>query len=200
MPADPPPPPPATAPATVTRLLQEASAGDPRALDQLLPLVYAELHAIAERHMGRERPDHTLQPTALVHEAFLRLLGGGSPTFNDRTHFLNAASRAMRRVLVDHGRMRKAAKRDGINVTLDEAVVGAPGEALDILALDDALTRLAQADPRCAQVVELRFFGGLSIPEVAATLGTSPATVQRDWQFARGWLARELRPDHTTPP
>ena len=196
MPADP------TAPQTITRLLGEVRQGDAGALGQLLPLVYAELHYIAERHMARERPDHTLQPTALVNEAFLKLVGGTPAAFNDRTHFLRAASTAMRHVLVDYGRKRQAAKRGdgGINVTLDDALVGSPGKALDILALDDALTGLADADPRCAEVVELRFFGGLSIPEVAEALGTSMATVKRDWQFARGWLANEIDADLRSAP
>jgi RNA polymerase sigma factor (TIGR02999 family) len=194
MPAEPP------APETVTQLLEDARHGDPQALDRLLPLVYAELHRIAESHMRSERPDHTLQPTALVNEAFLRLVGGTPAAYNDRTHFLSAASRAMRRVLVDHGRMRQAAKRGGLNVTLDEALVGAQPKSLDMLALDDALTRLAAADPRSAQVVEMRFFGGLGIPEIADALGTSPATVKRDWQFAKGWLARELRADFRSAP
>jgi RNA polymerase sigma-70 factor (ECF subfamily) len=186
MPADSP------APSTVTHLLDQIGRGDAAALDQLVPLVYAELHYIAERHMAGERPDHTLQPTALVNEAFLRLVGGAPIAFADRNHFLRAASGVMRRVLVDHGRKRRAGKRAGVQVTLDDALVGAGPAGLDIEALDEALTRLGQADARCAQVVELRFFGGLSIPEVAEALGTSVATVKRDWQFARGWLAHEL--------
>jgi RNA polymerase sigma-70 factor, ECF subfamily len=196
MPAEP------SVPQTITRLLGEVRQGDSRAMEQLLPLVYAELHYIAERHMSGERTGHTLQPTALVNEAFLRLVGGTPAEFNDRTHFLRMASGAMRRVLVDYGRKRHAAKRGdgGLHVTLDDALVGAPGKALDILALDDALTRLAEADPRCAQVVELRFFGGLSIPEVADALGTSIATVKRDWQFARGWLANEIDADLSSAP
>ena len=187
MPAEP------TAPHTVTQLLEHARAGDSAALNQLLPLIYAELHLIAERQMRSERPDHTLQPTALVHEAFLKLVGGGPIAFENRTHFLRAASQAMRRVLVDHARARNAAKRGAaLNVTLDEQVVGKPEAVIDMLVLDDALTRLAAAEPRWAQVVELRFFGGLEVLEVAAALNTSPATVKRDWQFAKAWLAREL--------
>jgi RNA polymerase sigma-70 factor (ECF subfamily) len=186
---------------SVTQLLQRARHGDAGALDQLLPVVYAELHRIAERQMSGERPDHTLQPTALVHEAFLRLVGATPAAYNDRGHFLNAASRAMRHVLVDHARARDAAKRGAaLNITLDDALVGAPAGGLDMLVLDDALTRLAAADPRAAQVVEMRFFGGLGIPEIAATLGTSPATVKRDWQFAKGWLGRELRADFDSRP
>ncbi len=194
-PADPPPD------ATIARLLDEVRHGAPDAMERLLPLVYAELHYIAERHMSGERPDHTLQPTALVNEAFLRLVGGTPADFNDRTHFLRAASTAMRRVLVDYGRKRHAAKRgSNLQVTLDEAIAGGTGKALDVLALDEALSRLAEADARCAQVVELRFFGGLSIAEVAATLGTSVATVNRDWLFARGWLAKEIDADLGSAP
>jgi RNA polymerase sigma factor (TIGR02999 family) len=195
MPADP------SDPRTITELLGAARLGNAAALDRLLPIVYAELHRIAERQMAGERADHTLQPTALVHEAFLRLIGGAPIAFNDRTHFLRTAAGAMRRVLVDHGRKRQAAKRQGmLNVTLDEGLVAAPAAALDVLALDDALTRLATADPRCAQVVELRFFGGLSNEEVAEALGTSLATVKRDWRFARGWLANEIDADLRSAP
>ncbi len=181
---------------TVTRLLDATRRGDATAFDRLLPLLYAELHDIAARHMRGERPDHTLQPTALVHEAFLRLTGGAPIRYDDRTHFLRAASQAMRRVLVDHARARNAAKRAGaLRVTLDEAIVGRDDRIIDLLVLDDALTRLAAAEPRWAQVVELRFFGGLEIPEVAEALGVSPATTKRDWQFAKAWLARALRTD-----
>ncbi len=178
---------------TVTRILESRRHGDPAAYDQLLPLLYAELRAIAERHMQRERAEHTLQPTALVHEAFLRLTAGFTIGFADRAHFLRAASVAMRRVLVDHARARNAAKRgDALCVTLDEALVAAPDRSVDMLVLDDALTRLAAAEPRWAEVVELRFFAGLEVPEVAEALGTSTATVKRDWRFARAWLGREL--------
>ena len=182
-------------PSTITRILEARRHGDPAADDQLLPLLYAELRAIAERHMQRERAEHTLQPTALVHEAFLRLTAGIAIEFADRAHFLRAASTAMRRVLVDHARARNAAKRgDAFCVTLDESLVAAPDRSVDMLVLDDALTRLAAAEPRWAQVVELRFFAGLEVPEVAEMLGTSTATVKRDWRFARAWLARELSP------
>lgn len=189
-----------SSPESVTALLRDVQAGRPDALDRLLPLVYAELRQIADRHMAAERAEHTLQPTALVHEAFLRLVGGSSPvSFNDRNHFLSAASRAMRHVLVDHARMRAAAKRGThLLVTLDEPAIGIRAEALDMLVLDDALRRLADADVRCGQVVELRFFGGLDVSEIAAVLGVSSATVKRDWQFARAWLATELQDHHPT--
>ena len=178
---------------TVTRLLADAQRGESAAVERLLPIVYAELHRIAEQQMAGERPDHTLQPTALVHEAFLRLVGT-SGSFTDRSHFIRTAARAMRRVLVDHARARKAAKRPGdLRVTLDESLVSEPDRVIDMLVLDEALERLAAAEPRWAQVVELRFFGGLEVDETARALGISAATVKRDWQFARAWLARELR-------
>lgn len=180
-------------PHTVTALLAAARQGDQLALERLARLVHAELHRIAERHMRQEREEHTLQPTVLVHEAFLRLTGKSAADFDDRIHFFRAASQVMRRVLVDHARARQAAKRGrGLRVTLDEQAIERPGPDIDLLVLDEALTRLAEAEPRWAQVVELRFFTGLDIPETAATLGISPATVKRDWQFARAWLAREL--------
>ena len=179
--------------ATVAHLLDQAGKGDSAALSRLLDVVYAELRSIASAQMRGERPDHTLQPTALVHEAYVRLLGSGSRSFEDRAHFVNAASRVMRRVLIDHARARSAAKRgNNLRVTLDEGIAGGPEPAIDVLSLDDALNRLAAAEPRWAQVVELRFFGGLEVTEVAALLGISAATVKRDWQFARAWLAREL--------
>lgn len=181
-------------PHTVTRLLDEVGRGDPLAAEQLLPLVYAELRSIAEKHMRGERPDHTLQPTALVHEAYLRLLGSAPIAFESRLHFLRTASQVMRRVLVDHARARNTAKRGGaIHLPLNEAIAGADDELIELLVLDDALTQLAAAEPRWAQVAELRFFGGLEVPEVAAALGISEATVKRDWQFARAWLAQVLR-------
>lgn len=182
--------------AMVAELLNATRRGDVAAYDRLLPLLYNELRAIAGRHMRGERPDHTLQPTALVHEAFLRLVGGSPVHFEDRTHFLRAASQAMRRVLVDHARARTAAKRSGdLRVTLDEALAGHDDRIVDLLVLDDAMTRLAAAEPRWARVVELRIFGGLEVAEVAEALGISPATAKRDWQFAKGWLARELGAD-----
>ncbi len=181
---------------TVTRLLGEARRGDPAALERVLPLLYTELHGIAAKHMRGERPDPTLQPTALVHEAFLRLADGAPASFEDRGHFLRTASQVMRRVLVDHARARNAAKRSSaLRVTLDEAIAGRDDKIVDMLVLDDALTRLAAAEPRWAQVVELRVFGGLEVPEVAEALGVSAPTVKRDWRFAKAWLARELGVD-----
>ena len=182
-----------TEPESVSDLLRAWGDGDAEAGNRLMPLVYRDLKRRAGAYMGQERPDHTLQPTALVHEAFLRLLGGTPPNFESRTHFLRAASQTMRRVLVDHARARSAAKRGGgLSITLDDAVATDGEATVDMLVLDDALTRLADAEPRWAQVVELRFFAGLEVPEVADTLGISTATVKRDWRFARAWLAREL--------
>ncbi len=178
---------------TVANLLTQAGRGDSEALSRLLDVVYAELRSIAAAQMRGERPDHTLQPTALVHEAYVRLVGSGSRSLGDRSHFVNAASRVMRRVLIDHARARNAAKRSGnLRVTLDEGIAGGVEPVVDVLSLDNALNRLAAVEPRWAQVVELRFFGGLEITEVAALLEISTATVKRDWQFARAWLAREL--------
>ncbi|MEQ1690078.1 MAG: ECF-type sigma factor [Gemmatimonas sp.] len=177
----------------VSRLLRDANRGDRVAIDRLLPMVYAELHQIAERHMARERDDHTLQPTALVHEAYVRLAHGAAFDADSRMHFLRLASQVMRRVLVDHARSRQAAKRGGaLLVTLDESAAGHEAPLLDMLALDDALTRLAAAEPRCAEVVTLRFFAGLEVAEIADALGVSTATVKRDWRFARAWLANAL--------
>jgi RNA polymerase sigma factor (TIGR02999 family) len=182
----------------ISQLLERVRTGDRAALDQLFPLLYSELHAIASREMRGERENHTLQPTALVNEAYLKLVGGnGTPAWRDRAHFLSAAARAMKNVLVDHARAYKAQKRDGgLRVTLTDSNAKSddPGVTLDLLALDDALTRLGEAEPRWAQVVELRFFGGLEIEEAAEALQVSPITVSRDWRFAKAWLADKLVP------
>jgi len=178
---------------TVTDLLAASRRGERGAYDQLLPLVYAELRRIAVRHMRGERSHHTLQPTALVNEAYLRMAGADAE-YENRAHFVRAASQAMRRVLVDYARARNAAKRGGgLRVTLDDAIASDEDNVVDFLVLDDALTRLAEAEPRWARVVELRFFGGLEVTEVAAALDISLATAKRDWQFARAWLAKALR-------
>ena len=187
---------PTTAPPTtheVTRLLHELQEGTPEAGDLLIRLVYQELHGIAERYMRRERGDHTLQPTLLVDEAYLRLVGQQRVSWQNRAHFFAIAAQAMRRILVDHARRRSAARRQGgQRVTLRAEVAAPAAPALDLIALDDALSRLALLDPRQARVVELRFFGGLDVPQTAEALGVAPATVKRDWAFARAWLAREL--------
>lgn len=177
----------------VTRLLLEAREGNVRARDQLLEVLYAELRVIARRHMRHERAGHTLEPTGLVNEVALRLLGQEARHYEDRQHFLRAASLAMRRVLVDHARARHAAKRDGgVRVTLVDVAEEASLGVVDMLALDMALTRLGEAEPRWAQVVEMRFLLGLEVSEVALALGVSEPTIKRDWRFARAWLAREL--------
>ncbi|MFN8575080.1 MAG: ECF-type sigma factor [Gemmatimonadaceae bacterium] len=177
----------------VTRLLHEVSSGADGAAERLIRLVYAELHDLAVAYMRREKGDHTLQPTALVNEAYLRLVGPSQPEWKDRAHFFGIAARAMRRVLVDHARRRSAVKREGgERITLDEAVASADERSIDLLALDDALAKLAALEERQAQIVELRFFGGLDVDQVAQVLGISPATVKRDWAFARAFLQREL--------
>jgi RNA polymerase sigma factor (TIGR02999 family) len=179
----------------VTELLHAWGAGDAGASEVLIPLVYAELRRQARRALRRESEGHTLQATALVHEAWLRLDGQHDARWESRTQFLAVAAQMMRRVLVDHARTRRALKRGGGGtlVTLGDAdqAIAAPDE-VDVLALDDALARLASLDPRKARLVELRYFAGLSIPEAAAALGISPATVGREWAVARMWLRREL--------
>lgn len=178
----------------VTQLLQAWGEGDQAALDRLMPLVYQELRRIAKHHMARERPGHTLQTTALVNEVYLRLVDERKVSWQDRAHFFAICARTMRRILVDFARSRLYQKRGGgeERVSLDESliVVGGPGHHL--LALDDALTHLAAHDPRKSQVVELRFFGGLSVEETAGALKISPETVMRDWKMAKAWLYREL--------
>jgi RNA polymerase sigma factor (TIGR02999 family) len=202
-PANPSPPPPATGAGAhvITDLLLAWGTGDRTALDALLPLVYVELRRQARRAMRREGGGHTLQPTALVHEAFLRLVEQRTARWESRTQFFAVAAQAMRRVLVDHARTRRAAKRGGgvRHLTLADAdvagarVAGAGASSdIDVLALDEALTRFAAFDPDKARLVELRYFAGLSMAEAAATLGVSPATVGREWAMARVWLRREL--------
>jgi RNA polymerase sigma factor (TIGR02999 family) len=178
----------------ISHLLKEWSDGDRRALDKLIPLVYEELRRQAARYLRRERPGHTLQTTALIHEAYLRLVDAGDVHWQGRAHFFAIAANLMRRILVEHARRRDADKRGGshIRVPLDEAVAVAGGTDVDLLAIDEALDRLAAIDPQQARVVELRFFSGLSVEETAAALGVSPKTVKRDWSVARAWLRREI--------
>ena len=179
----------------VTLLLEQWNRGDARAHEALLALLYDELRALAGRLLRGERDNHTLQPTALVHEAYMRLVGLRSLTLESRRHFYGAAAGTMRRVLVDHARQRKAHKRggpDAVRVEVDDLDTFAGPEALDFEALDSALTALALAAPGQARVVELRYFAGLSIEETAEMLGVSPATVKRHWAFARAWLYRAL--------
>jgi RNA polymerase sigma factor (TIGR02999 family) len=178
----------------VTQLLHQISGGDASAVERLVPLIYAELRQIAERAMRHERSDHTLQPTALVHEAFLRLVGKPDLSWESRAHFLNIAALAMRRVLLMHARERRAGKRGGglERVTLDEQLVGATDRGIDLIGLDESLERLAAIFPRKARVVELRFFAGLSLEETGKVLDISLATVKREWDFARAWIRRDL--------
>lgn len=192
------PPPADDQPADVTQLLLAWGEGDRAAEDDLLPAVYAELHRQAARAMRREHAGHTLQATALVHEAYLRLIDQRRVQWRNRAQFFGIAAQLMRRILVDHARQRLAAKRGGgaAQVTLGSADgdAGAPAgaDALDVLALHDALERLAALDHDQARLVELRYFGGMSIDETAEALGVSPATVKREWATARAWLRREL--------
>jgi RNA polymerase sigma factor (TIGR02999 family) len=181
-------------PRDVTALLRAWSDGDLRARDQLMPVVYAELHHRAAAHLRRERRDHTLQPTALVHEAYLRLVDQ-RVAWKNRAQFLGVAAQMMRRVLVDHARRGKMAKRSGrwVRVTLDERVAQMPAPDVEFLDLDAALTRLTTFDPRKSQIAELRFFGGLSLEETGHLLGLSIATVERDWQAARAWLFAAMK-------
>jgi RNA polymerase sigma factor (TIGR02999 family) len=186
-------------PLAVTTLLQAWSDGDETALQQLVPLVEADLRQIARGYMRRERAGHTLQATALVNEAFLRLTDARSVRWQDRAHFLGIAARLMRQVLVDHARSRGYRKRGGgvQRVTLDETPVGTSGPAVDVIALDRALDLFARTDARKSRVVELRFFGGLSTQETAEVLHVSVDTVKRDWRVAKLWLLRELKGEHS---
>jgi RNA polymerase sigma factor (TIGR02999 family) len=178
----------------VTGLLLAWREGDPTALDQLMPLVYAELHRLAHRHMRNQTPGHPLQTTALVHEAYLRLIGSSQVGWQNRAHFFAVSAQLMRRVLVDAVRARQAQKRGGhvLLVSLGDAEPPEPAHP-DLLALDEALDALAQFDPRKARVVELRYFGGLTVDETAEVLGVSVSTVERDWQMAKLWLSKTLR-------
>lgn len=183
-------------PHDVTDLLELVGAGDHSAADRLLSVVYAELRSLAASHMRRERPDHTLQATALVHEAWMRLVHERGVTWKNRSHFFGIATQAMRRVLLDHARGRGRRKRlAGERVLLGEVADPIDHDALDVLAVDEALQRLDVLDPRAAKVVELRFFGGLSVEETAEVLDIGTATVKRDWSFARAFLQRALDGD-----
>jgi len=177
----------------VTQLLVRWKKGDSSALEALLPLVYDELRKLARHYLAAERPGHTLQSTALVHEAYLRLVGQSPGGIENRAHFFGIAARLMRQILVDHARARLASKRGaGCIVTLDESANILKNQPLDMVALDDALTELARLDERQAGIVELRFFAGLSVDDTARALDISPATVKRSWTAARLWLYREL--------
>jgi len=178
----------------LTRLLRDWSKGDRAALDQLMPVVYDELRKIARSYLRGERPTHTLQPTALIHEAYVRLIAQNFPAWQSRAHFYGVAAELMRQILVDHARSHRAAKRGGGDqqLALDDATIFSKERAGDLVALDDALTALAALDQRKCRVVELRFFGGLSVEETAEVLGISVATVGREMRLAQAWLHREM--------
>lgn len=184
------------APNEITQLLQDWSGGDQTALDKLMPLVYDELHRLAHQHMRREQAGHLLQTSALINEAYLRLVDQRELAIRDRAHFFGIAARLMRQILVDEARRRNSAKRGGgtIQVSLTEATSVSQEQAANVVALDDALKRLEAIDARQGEIVELRFFGGLSIEETAEVLKVSPGTVMRDWTFARAWLRSEMKP------
>lgn len=178
----------------VTQLLVRWRGGDPEALDALMPIVYADLRRMARQYLQRERADHTLQSTALVHEAYVRLIGQKLPEWQNRAHFFGVAARLMRQILVEYARSHRAAKRGGsaCRVTLDEGLMMPQKSDVDVVLLDDALQDLARLDPQQSRIVELRFFAGLSIDDTSEVLGVSPATVTRDWTTARVWLYREI--------
>lgn len=182
-------------PEGITQLLIDWGKGDQAALERLMPLVYSELRRLAGNYLRRERAEHTLQPTALVNEAYLKLVDQRNARWQNRAHFFGIAAQLMRRILVDHARQRQAEKRGGVDqqrlsITSAEALVKQP--EIDLLALNEALDELAQMDPQQSRIVELKFFGGLSIEETAEVLGISHATVERDWKLARAWLRRQL--------
>lgn len=179
----------------VTQLLLDWSHGDRAALDELMPLVYQELRKLAGSYLRSERPDHTLQPTALIHEAYLRMIGKNMPEWQSRAHFFGVAARLMRQILVEHARTRHAVKRGGDQqkISLDDAPqVFAQADAAELLALDDALTKLAAFDERRSRILEMRSFGGMSVEETALALGVSDTTVKREMRLAQAWIRREL--------
>jgi RNA polymerase sigma factor (TIGR02999 family) len=177
----------------VTLLLAEWAKGNQKALDALTPLVYRELRQIAASYLRKERPGHTLQPTALVHEAYLRLVDHSSPNWQNRSHFYGVAARLMRQILVDHARRKGAAKRAGVQVPLDQAVSFEPNRSRELIALDAGLTALEKIDPRKCKAVELYYFGGLSTEEIPQTLDVSAMTVRRDLRVAKAWLQHEMQ-------
>ena len=183
-----------TSPKDMTTLLGELSGGKPEALANLVPVLYSELRRLASHYLKQERVDHTLQATALVHEAYLRLLNQREVRWENRNQFFGIAAQLMRRILVDYGRSRRAAKRGGSagKVFLEESLVVCKQSAPDVVALDEALSKLAEVDSQQARIVELRFFGGLSVEQAADVLHISPATLKRNWNVAKAWLAREL--------
>jgi RNA polymerase sigma-70 factor, ECF subfamily len=182
----------------VTVLLAELANGNDAAASKLMPLVYNELRQLASRYMRRERTDHTLQATALVHEAYLKLVEQRLVDWQGRAHFLGVAAQMMRRILIDHARSHLRDKRGGgaVVVPLDEAIVFAPEQASELIRLDQSLERLAKLDPRQSRIVELRFFGGLTVEETAQVVGISPKTVKREWAMAKAWLHGDLKASH----
>jgi RNA polymerase sigma-70 factor, ECF subfamily len=182
------------APGEVTQILHELQNGDPTAEERLIPHVYGELRRLASHYMRRERSDHTLQATALVHEAYLKLIDQHEVNWQGRAHFLGIAAQLMRRILVDHARSHHAVKRGGEQqrIPLDDVIIFSESKSSELIALDEALSRLAQIDARQSRIVELRFFAGLSVEETAEVLSISPKTVKRDWSVARAWLHREI--------
>jgi RNA polymerase sigma-70 factor, ECF subfamily len=183
----------------VTKLLLDWSRGDQAALDELAPLVYRDLHQRARNYLRSERPDHTLQPTALIHEAYLRLANDSPPEWNGRAHFFAVASRVMRQILVDHARRHSAHKRGSgkVDVDLESAMIPARTDNEDIMALDEALAKLAAFDERKCRIVEMRYFGGCTVEETAQALGIAGITVMRDMRFAEAWLRRTMRGEET---
>jgi RNA polymerase sigma-70 factor (ECF subfamily) len=183
----------------VMRLLSDWSGGDEGALEKLFPLVQPELHRLAHHYMSRERAGHTLQTTAILNEAYLRLVENAQPSWQNRTHFVAAAAQLMRRIMVDHARKRHSLKRGAgaVRVTLDEAAWVTEARSEELLALDEALEELAAQDPRKSQIVELRYFGGLTVEETADFLKLSPRTVEREWTIAKAWLYRALTEEET---
>jgi len=188
--------------ADITQLLMDAHRGDHRAADELLPLVYDRLRSLAQELMKQERPGHTLQATALVHEAYLKLVDQQRVQWQDRAHFFAVAAQAIRRILVDHARGHGRVKRGGgrAKVALEEALAGSYDNVIDVVALDEAMSQLAQTHPQHARITEMRFFAGLTIEECAAVLGMSTRTVDRHWRYARAWLYRALSGDDTIAP
>lgn len=179
---------------TLHKLLASWQAGDQKALEALVPLVYNELHGLAHHYLRGERPDHTLQTTALINEAYLRLVEQGPFQTQNRAHFVAVAAGLMRQILVDYARSHRSAKRgNDCKVTLHDELGAVENEDMDVLALDDALRQLAERDPQQSRIVELRFFAGLTVEETAAVLDISPATVKRDWSMARAWLSRQIK-------
>lgn len=178
----------------ITRILRAWSGGDCEAVNHLIPLVYDELHKVAAQYLRKQRTDHTLQPTALVNEAYLKLVDISNVSWEDRAHFFAVASQTMRHVLVDHARSRNREKRGGgaQKVSLDEAVSFAKQQEIDVLSLDEAMRELAQIDEQQSKIVELRFFGGLTVEEAAVVLRISPATVKREWRVAKAWLYKRI--------